>query len=97
MGLDVPLHFSRFHPQYLLKNLPPTPLETLERAKAISDAEGLHYVYLGNVPGHPAEKTYCPKCRRAVVDRVGFSVDAIRLRRGRCQYCQQPIAGVWQT
>jgi len=97
MGLDVPLHFSRFHPQYLLKNLPPTPLETLERAKAISDAEGLHYVYLGNVPGHPAEKTYCPKCRRAVVDREGFTVEGIHLRKGRCQYCQQPIAGIWQT
>jgi pyruvate formate lyase activating enzyme len=95
LGLDVPLHFSRFHPEYLLKNLPPTPLETLERAKAIADAEGLHYVYLGNVPGHPAESTYCPKCRRAVVERVGYTVSSVRIRKGKCQYCQQPIAGVW--
>ena len=51
LGPDVPLHFSRFYPEYLLKNLPPTPLATLERAKAICDAEGLHYVYIGNVPG----------------------------------------------
>jgi len=64
LGRDVPLHFSRFHPDYLLKNLPPTPVSTLERAKAICDAEGLQYVYIGNVPGHPAESTYCPKCRR---------------------------------
>ena len=95
LGPDVPLHFSRFVPQYLLPNLPPTPLRTLERAKAVSDAEGLHYVYLGNVPGHPAEKTYCPKCRRVVVDREGFQVKAVELSKGKCRYCQQPIAGVW--
>jgi pyruvate formate lyase activating enzyme len=95
LGPDVPLHFSRFQPQYLLKNLPPTPLQTLERAKAIADAEGLHYVYLGNVPGHPAEKTYCPKCRRVVVDRVGYAINAMQLRNGKCRYCQQPIPGLW--
>ena len=95
LGLDVPLHFSRFHPEYLLKNLPPTPLETLERAKAIADAEGLRYVYIGNVPGHPAENTYCPKCRRVVVERAGYTVSGVRIRKGKCQYCQQPIAGVW--
>jgi pyruvate formate lyase activating enzyme len=96
LGADVPLHFSRFHPDYLLKNLPPTPLETLNRAKAIADAEGLHYVYLGNIPGHPAESTYCPKCRRVVIARVGFTVLEAHLRKGKCEYCQQPIPGVWQ-
>jgi pyruvate formate lyase activating enzyme len=96
MGVDVPVHFSRFHPEYLLKNLPPTPLETLERAKAIADSEGLHYVYLGNIPGHPAESTYCPKCRRMVIGRIGFTVTEMHLRKGKCEYCQQPIAGVWQ-
>jgi len=95
LGPDVPLHFSRFHPEYLLKNLPPTPVETLERAKAIADAEGLHYVYIGNVPGHPAESTYCPHCRRKVVERAGFMVGEINLRRGKCQFCQTPIPGVW--
>jgi pyruvate formate lyase activating enzyme len=95
LGLDVPLHFSRFHPEYLLKNLPPTPLETLERAKAIADAEGLHYVYIGNVPGHPAESTYCPKCRKAVVERVGYAVGAVHLKNGKCEYCRTPIPGVW--
>ena len=96
LGAEVPLHFSRFYPQYLLKNLPPTPLETLERAKAIADAEGLHYVYLGNTPGHPAESTYCPKCHRIVIERIGFTVKEIHLRKGKCEYCQQAIAGVWQ-
>ncbi len=97
LGPDVPVHFSRFHPEYLLKNLPPTPVETLERAKAAADAEGLHYVYVGNVPGHPAESTYCPRCRRMVVERVGFSIGAINIQKGRCRFCQQQIAGVWGT
>jgi pyruvate formate lyase activating enzyme len=95
LGPDVPLHFSRFHPEYLLKNLPPTPIETLERAKAIADAEGLHYVYIGNVPGHPAESTYCPRCRKAVVERVGYPVQAVHLKHGKCEYCHTPIPGVW--
>ncbi len=96
LGTDVPLHFSRFHPEYLLKNLPPTPLSTLERAHSIAVAEGLHYVYVGNVPGHPAENTYCPRCRRAVVERTGFAVRATHLKKGNCEYCRQPIAGVWE-
>jgi len=95
LGPDVPVHFSRFHPEYLLKNLPPTPLETLERAKAIADAEGLHYVYIGNVPAHPAESTYCPKCRKFVVERVGYTVGAVHIKNGQCQYCHTPIPGVW--
>jgi pyruvate formate lyase activating enzyme len=95
LGPDVPLHFSRFHPEYLLKNLPPTPIETLERAKAIADAEGLHYVYIGNVPGHPAESTYCPHCRKVVVQRVGYVVEAVHLKHGKCEYCHTPIPGVW--
>ena len=95
LGLDVPVHFTRFHPEYLLKNLPPTPLATLERAKALADAEGLHYVYIGNVPGHPAENTYCPRCKRIVVPRTGFSVGEVNIRKGKCKFCQEPIAGVW--
>lgn len=97
LGTDIPLHFSRFHPEYLLKNLPVTPLKTLERAKAAADAEGLHYVYLGNVPGHPAESTYCPNCRRAVVERAGLAVQAIHLKKGKCQYCGQAIPGIWEV
>jgi pyruvate formate lyase activating enzyme len=95
LGPDVPLHFSRFHPEYLLKNLPPTPLETLERGKAIADAEGLHYVYIGNVPGHPAESTYCPRCHKVVVERAGYTVSGVYIKNGKCRYCQQPIPGVW--
>ena len=95
LGPDVPVHFTRFHPEYLLTNLPDTPLETLERAKAIADAEGLHYVYVGNVPGHPAENTYCPKCRKIVVERQGYTIGQIHLKKGKCGFCGQTIPGVW--
>jgi len=97
LGVDVPVHFTQFHPEYLLKNLPITPVPTLERAKAIADAEGLHYVYIGNVPGHPAENTYCPKCRRVLVERVGLTVKQMLIRKGNCPFCQQPIPGIWHT
>ena len=96
VGPDVPVHFSQFHPEYLLKNLPVTPVATLERAKAICDAEGLHYVYIGNVPGHPAEKHRCPKCGRVVIERAGFTVRAFNLNRGKCKFCQNPIPGMWE-
>ncbi|MGD0546644.1 MAG: AmmeMemoRadiSam system radical SAM enzyme [Terracidiphilus sp.] len=97
LGADVPLHFTQYHPEYLLKNLPITPVETLERAKAIADAEGLHFVYIGNVPGHPAQNTYCPKCRKMVVERVGFTASEMLIKKGCCPFCQQPIPGVWHV
>jgi len=97
LGVDVPVHFTQFHPEYLLKNLPITPVPTLERAKAIADAEGLHYVYIGNVPGHPAQNTYCPKCHRMLVERVGFTASRMLIRKGSCPFCGQIIPGVWHA
>lgn len=95
LGPDVPLHFSRFYPLYRLRNLPTTPLATLERAKAIADAEGNHFVYLGNVPTHPAENTYCPKCRREVIKRAGFTIRGLEVQKGKCRFCGEAIPGVW--
>jgi pyruvate formate lyase activating enzyme len=97
LGVDVPLHFTQYHPEYLLKNLPVTPLSTLERAKMIADAEGLHYVYIGNIPGHPAQNTYCPNCHKMLVERAGFVADQILIRNNCCSFCQQPIHGIWQA
>jgi len=97
LGADVPLHFTQFHPEYLLKNLPITPVPTLERAKAIADAEGLHYVYIGNVPGHPAQNTYCPQCRRMLVERVGFTASNVLIEKDACPFCKHPIPGVWHV
>jgi pyruvate formate lyase activating enzyme len=92
---NVPLHFSRFQPQYKLTNLPPTPVETLERARKIALEEGVRFVYLGNVPGHSADNTYCPACGKAIIVRQGFAVQEYRLRGGACDYCGTAIPGVW--
>jgi len=96
LGADVPLHFTQFHPAYRMPETPITPVATLERSKAIADAEGLHYVYIGNVPGHLAQNTYCPSCNKLIVERVGFTAGQVRIEKGCCGYCQHPIAGVWQ-
>jgi len=92
---DVPLHFSRFHPQYKLTNLPPTPVETLNRAREIALEEGVRFVYVGNVAGHPGNHTYCPACGEPVVVRQGFAVTEYNLREGNCAYCGEPVSGVW--
>jgi len=95
IGPDVPLHFARFHPMYLVKNLPPTPLSTLERVYKIAQKEGLHYVYIGNVPGHRAENTYCPQCKKIIIQRSGYQIKNINLTGGRCKFCNNLIPGIW--
>jgi pyruvate formate lyase activating enzyme len=95
LGVDVPVHFSRFHPQYLLKNLPPTPQKTLEMAREISLAEGLNFVYLGNLPGHPAESTYCPRCGRILIERRGYKISQYNLQGNLCPDCKQSIPGLF--
>lgn len=95
VGPDVPLHFSRFFPMYLIKNLPPTPVSTLEKARDVAVEEGLLYVYIGNVPEHKAESTYCPRCKNLIIQRVGFDVKKIELENGKCRFCQTPIPGIW--
>ena len=95
VGPDVPLHFSRFQPQYKLANLPPTPVETLEQARQISLDEGVRFVYVGNVPGHPGDNTYCPACGRPIIVRQGFAVTEYHLQKGACAYCGASIPGVW--
>lgn len=96
LGPDYPLHFSRFHPKHKLRHLPETPIEVLQEARRIARQIGLHYVYIGNVPGlREAETTFCPGCGGAVIQRDGFFVDAINLKQGRCGFCGRAIAGVW--
>lgn len=96
VGPDVPVHFSRFHPDYQLANLPSTPVETLEAARQAALDVGLHYVYLGNVPGHEGNHTYCPTCGQMIVRRSGMATMAMDIVDGRCKYCDTPIPGVWQ-
>ena len=95
LGPDVPVHFTRFHPTYRLTNLPPAPVATLERAWQAARAEGLHFAYLGNVPGHPGESTACPGCGATLIQRVGFEVVKNTLKKGACPTCGRAIPGVW--
>ncbi len=96
LGSDTPLHLSRFYPQYKLRNLYPTPVETLESARKIALREGLKFVYIGNVPGHKAEHTYCPNCNEMVIQRVGYTILKNGLKGSSCRYCNSKIAGIWQ-
>jgi len=95
LGMDVPVHFTRFYPQYKLQNLPPTPVKTLERARDIALAEGLHFVYVGNVPGHQGENTYCPHCSELLIRRRGFWVIENKISDAKCPTCGYIIPGVW--
>ncbi len=92
LGPETPLHFLRFHPDYLMRDVPPTPVELLEKHWKVAKEEGLHYVYIGNVPGHPLENTYCPKCGRKVVGRLGFHIVEWNLdEENRCKFCGHKI------
>jgi pyruvate formate lyase activating enzyme len=92
---DVPLHFTRFHPSYRMQNLPSTPVATLTRARDMALEEGLHYVYVGNVPGHPGGHTLCPKCHKVLVKRVNMVTLENRLGAGACPDCKTKIPGLW--
>lgn len=90
---DVPVHFLRFHPDYKLDYLPLTPVETLEKHAQLAKEIGFKYVYIGNVPGHPLENTYCPNCGRLVIRRYGFDILEWHLTPdNRCKYCGYKIA-----
>jgi pyruvate formate lyase activating enzyme len=88
-GLDrgIPVHFSRFHPDFKMLDKTVTPVKTLERAVEIAKNSGLEYVYVGNVWGHENESTYCPKCNAILIERDGFYVERIDLDDSRCPKC----------
>ena len=95
LGAETPLHLSRFYPLFKLKGLPPTPVSTLEKARSIAQSAGLEYVYIGNVPGHEGENTFCPKCKKLVIKRAGYMVGEVNLKEGKCKFCGKPIPGIW--
>lgn len=95
LGADVPVHFSRFHPNYKLTDRPATPVATLDNAYKIAKEVGLKYVYVGNVPGDTHEDTYCPNCRKNIIDRTGYWINSIHIKKGACEYCGQKISGKW--
>ncbi len=95
LGKDVPLHFTRFSPAYKLTNLPYTPVKTLEAARRTAQKIGLKYVYIGNLPGHEGNNTYCPQCRARLIHRIHFMVISSNIKGGRCGFCQYKIPGIW--
>ncbi len=100
LGPDTPVHFLRFHPDYKMMNLPSTPVKTLEEHCRVAREEGLRYVYVGNVPGHPWEHTYCPECKTIAVKRYGFDIISWNLgENNRCLNCgyRLPIIGQLST
>ncbi|SFK94976.1 pyruvate formate lyase activating enzyme [Nitrosomonas aestuarii] len=97
LGDDVPLHFSAFHPDYKMNNIPGTRKETLVNARKIARSAGLKYVYTGNVHCREGDTTYCPSCGHAVIVRDWYEVESCHLRDdGRCANCDTPIAGCFE-
>jgi pyruvate formate lyase activating enzyme len=96
IGADVPLHFSRFTPTYRLANLPPTSTETLTYARNTALSAGIRFPYVGNVPGHDGNNTYCPGCGKLLVGRFGFLITEYNILDGKCAGCGETIPGVWE-
>ena len=94
LGPDVPLHFTAFHPDFKLRNLPPTPPATLRRARTQALNAGLRYVYTGNVHDPAGQSTYCPDCGRRLIGRDGYFIEDWQLdAAGRCRHCGAQVAG----
>lgn len=91
----IPWHVTAFHPMYDMTDRPPTPLSSLTRARQIGIAEGLKYVYEGNMPGKGGENTQCNGCGETVIHRHGFTITKDKLRNGACPYCSVELPGVW--
>jgi len=98
LGPDVPLHFTAFHPDFKMTDLPPTPPATLTRSRAIAIEEGLHYVYTGNVHDREGGSTFCPSCHAALVRRDWHRIDDYRITPGgQCPECATPIPGRFEA
>ena len=95
LGPDHPLHFLRFFPLYKLDRLAPTPLSTLETFRGLAMAEGIRYVYIGNIPNHEGANTWCHNCRKLLVERRGYAIPVFDIAGGNCRYCGTRIPGVW--
>jgi pyruvate formate lyase activating enzyme len=94
LGPDVPLHFSAFHPDYKMSDIPATPPSTLVRAREIALEQGLHYVYTGNIHNIEGDTTFCPGCKSLLIERDWYQINQYRLTPdGHCPDCGAAIAG----
>lgn len=91
----IPWHVTAFYPTYKMTDRESTPAETLRTARDIGIAEGLRFVYEGNIPGEGGENSYCPSCATELITRFGFSIRQNRISDGCCSNCGEKIEGVW--
>ncbi len=96
LGEEVPLHFTAFHPDFRMKDIPPTPSETLTRAREIAIKAGIKYAYTGNVHDPKGASTYCAKCRECLIERDWFDINSFILREGKCPGCGYKLPGVFE-
>ena len=94
LGTDVPRDISRFFPGYKMNDVPPTPMNTLLRAKQAGVDAGLNYIYVGNVPSAANQNTYCPRCNALLIERMGYTILSYNIENGRCPKCKTKIAVV---
>jgi pyruvate formate lyase activating enzyme len=95
VGPDHPFHFLRFFPMYKLDRLSATPISTLTRFREIAMKEGIRYVYVGNVPEHEGNNTYCHSCGKLLIERKGYFIPTYNLNGKQCRFCKTVIPGVW--
>jgi pyruvate formate lyase activating enzyme len=96
LGPDVPTHFTAFHPDWKMRDRPPTPSETLQRARRIAIKNGVRYAYTGNIHDPEGQSTYCHECRALLIGRDGYEITAWHLdTEGNCEKCATPCAGVF--
>lgn len=95
LGEETPWHVTAFYPTYKLNNQPRTPVTILQKAREIGLQEGLRYVYTGNIPGDNGENTYCFKCGKSLVKRIGFTILENNIHDSKCYSCGTKIDGVW--
>jgi pyruvate formate lyase activating enzyme len=94
LGPNVPVHFSRYYPTFMLKNIPPTPPDTLRRAREIAMDNGVKFSYIGNLVSD-AENTYCPSCGKVLIERLQYNVNVTGMNKNRCKYCNEVIPGIF--
>ncbi|MCB1735661.1 MAG: AmmeMemoRadiSam system radical SAM enzyme [Gammaproteobacteria bacterium] len=98
LGPDVPMHFTAFHPDWKMRDIPATPTQTLRRAREIAQSHGINHVYTGNVHDKAGQSTYCPACGGMLIGRDWYQLSDWHIdREGHCAHCGHPVAGVFDT
>jgi pyruvate formate lyase activating enzyme len=98
LGPDVPLHFTAFHPDYQLTDIPATPPETVQKARDTALLRGIHFAYVGNIWDDERSSTYCPSCKTLLIERKWYQTKIVNLSAdGKCEKCGERIPGIWEV